>query len=98
MRDWDTSASFNKASRIPMDRQTAIEATVSSYATKTMGTGGATALAGGLTSNEYMAIAGVILAALGFLTNLWFQHRRDKREEVEHNRRMEQMASERGDL
>lgn len=81
-----------------MDKQTALETTVSSYATKAMGTGGATALAGGLTANEIMAFVGVVLAGLGFLTNLWFQHRRDRREDREHQRRMEMMASGPGDL
>ena len=81
-----------------MDKQTTIESTVSGYATKVMGAGGTTALAGGLTANELMAFVGVILAALGFLTNLWFQRRRDRREDLEHQRRMEKMNTAPGDL
>jgi hypothetical protein len=68
------------------------------FSTKTTYAGGGTALVGGLTANEWLTVIGVLIAVLGFLTNLYFQHRRDKREEREHKRRMDHMASRPGDL
>lgn len=76
----------------------AIDAAAATLGTKATYTGGGTAVVGGLTANEWLTIAGVLIAVLGFFTNLYFQHRRDQREELEHQRRMAQMASERGDL
>ena len=80
-----------------MERQAAIDATTSSIATKTTNTGSLTAIVGGLTANEWLAIAGAVIAVLGFFTNLYFQDRRDRREQREHERRMQLMESELGD-
>ena len=76
----------------------AIDATAATFGTKATYTGGGTAVVGGLTSNELLTIIGVVIAVLGFLTNLYFQARRDYREEREHERRMAQLASRPGDL
>lgn len=83
----------------------AVEASATTLSAKAFYGGGSTAVVGGLTANEWLAIGGVVVAVLGFLTNLYFQHRRDLREErvaqleeIEHKRRMAQMASRPGDL
>lgn len=76
----------------------AIDATAATFGTKATYTGGGTAVVGGLTSNELLTIIGVVIALLGFLTNFYFQHRRDQREAREHERRMAQLASRPGDL
>lgn len=83
----------------------AMDVSAATVATKATYTGGGTAALAGLTANEWLAIAGVVVAVLGFLTNLYFQRRRDLREEREHElevleqtRRIQKMNSQRGDL
>lgn len=76
----------------------AIDATAATLGTKATYTGGGTAVVGGLTSNELLTIIGVVIALLGFLTNFYFQHRRDQREAREHQRRMAKLVSRPGDL
>lgn len=81
------------------------DATMSSYASKLTTTGAGTAVVGGLSHNEVLAIIGAAVAVLGLLTNWYFQHRRDARErrederrEAEHQKRMRQMQTKPGDL
>lgn len=53
------------------------------------GSGGAVYF--GLSPGEWQIlgiVGGLLVAALGFAVNLWFQHQRDRREQVEHDRRM----------
>lgn len=45
--------------------------------------GGATALIGGLTFNEVMAVAGLIVAIAGFIVNWYYQHKKFKLYEKE---------------
>lgn len=54
-----------------------------SVANKTTYTGAATGVLGWVTQIDLLSAMGVILAIIGFLFNLWFQYRRDKREEIE---------------
>lgn len=61
--------------------------------------GGGAALMSFMQSNMGV-LSGILIALLGYLTSLYFQHRRDRREERqfameerEHQRRMEKMAS-----
>lgn len=63
-----------------MDTHNSVEATVSSIASKGMGGGAGAAIFGWFTSNEGMAFVGVSVTVLGFIVNLIFQLRRDRRE------------------
>lgn len=76
----------------------AIDAAAATFGSKATYTGGGAAVIGGVTSNELLTIVGVVVAVLGFITNLYFQHKRDMREEREHQRRMEHMRTKPGDL
>ena len=76
----------------------AIDATAATLGSKAAYTGASTAVGGWLLSSEFGVFAGLLIGVLGLLTNLYFQHRRDKREQIEHQRRMDQMASHRGDF
>lgn len=49
-------------------------------------TSGATFLAGSMSLNEWLAVGGFMLAIATFIVNIYFQRKRDKREE-----RMSQM-------
>ena len=63
---------------------TAVDTAVTSAATKTMTCGGMTAAYGWVTSNEGIAIIGLVLTIIGFVINLIFQLRRDRRETALH--------------
>jgi len=64
-----------------MDTKASIEATVASVAAKASGGGSGAAIFGWLTSNEMLALLGVVIAFLGFVVNFIFQFRRDRREQ-----------------
>lgn len=63
-----------------MDTQASIEATVSSVASKGMGGGSVASIIGWMSSNEGIALMGIIITILGFIINCIFQFRRDLRE------------------
>jgi fucose permease len=63
---------------------TAVDTVVSSAATTAMGGGATTSLFGWITSNHSIAVMGLMVAILGFSVNLYFQLRRDRREQELH--------------
>ncbi len=63
---------------------TAVDATVTSAATKAMGGGAAVSLGGWSLSNDEVVLFGLLMTILGFAVNLIFQARRDYREQVLH--------------
>ena len=50
--------------------------------------GGATAVIAGMTASEFAALAGIVIALLGWLTQIYFNRKRDRREQREHEARM----------
>lgn len=80
-----------------MNRE-AMDAAAATVGTKAAYTGATTTVGSWLLSSEFGVIAGLLVGVIGLLTNLYFNHRRDRREEREHQRRMAQMASRPGDL
>lgn len=67
--------------------------TISTIATKATYTGaGATAI-GWITSSEGVALIGLLLALLGFIVNLYFKIKQDKREAAEHEVRMAKLEA-----
>jgi hypothetical protein len=50
--------------------------------------GGASAVFFGLTANEFAALVGAAIAVGGYLTSLYFQLKRDRRERAEHDLKM----------
>ena len=65
----------------------AIEVVGISAANKTTFWGAFTGAFGWLAQVNWIGLAGFIIALLGFLANLYFQHRRDKREQAEREER-----------
>ena len=53
--------------------------------------GAGTAVAGGFTLNEYLAVGGFCLAVLGFLVNFYYGWKDDRRKELEHKLRLREM-------
>lgn len=76
-----------------MDAHSSAEATVTSLASKGMGGGATASIFGWITSNEAIAIVGVVITILGFVVNFIFQVRRDRREQELHRANL--AASER---
>jgi len=60
-----------------------VEAVGASVASKGMMAGAATGVVGWLSQVNWIGIAGVGIAVLGFLVNTYFQIRRDRREDAE---------------
>lgn len=65
-------------------------ATVAGIANKATYAGGATAVLGNFTANELATFGGVAIAAIGFLVQLWFKIREDRRRSELHK---EQLAN-----
>lgn len=53
--------------------------------------GGAGSVLGGLSASDIGVIGGLIVAVLGWATQLYFSRRRDRREREEHKVRMERL-------
>ena len=69
-------------------------ATAASVAGKTVMAGGATVSLGGLTANDWAVVGGLVVAVLGWITQLWFHHRRDRRAQREHDLRVALLLQE----
>lgn len=50
--------------------------------------GSGTAIYFGLSANELAAFGGLIIAGIGLLVTWYFQRKRDRREQAEHDRKM----------
>ena len=79
--------------------QHTVEAIAASAASKSMYTGAGLTLGGWWTSNEFLGLAGLLIATLGFVTNWYYKHKltraeiaamqaREARESAEHRARM----------
>lgn len=68
-----------------------VEAVMTGAANKTTLGGAAVSGLGWVASSEFVAVMGLLIAAAGFFVSLYFQIRRDKREKLEHEARMEQI-------
>lgn len=55
--------------------------------------GGASALFFGLTANELAALCGIVVGVLGLLVQWYYNRRRDRREQAEHEARMRSLQS-----
>lgn len=80
-----------------MDRQATIDATVATFGLKAAYTGSGATIGSWLLSSEFGILIGIVIGVLGLITNWYFQHKRDKREEKEHQRWMSQMATQPSD-
>lgn len=64
------------------------DATMAAAGSKATYTGAGASVYGWFTSNEFAVVAGVTLALAGFLVNWYYRHKEDKRQQLEHERRM----------
>lgn len=83
---------MGKVRAIPSETLDQVGVAVSSKTTWAGALGG---MAGWLASINWLGVAGLLIAIAGFLTNLYFARRRDKREEVESAARIAALKSRR---
>lgn len=67
------------------------DAALAAFGHKTAQAGGATTLLGWFTSSEGAAVVGLIGMLVGLAIQFYYNRRRDKREQAEHDRRMSLM-------
>lgn len=72
------------------EKQVASDIAVAGFASKVTQGGAVVGIAGWLAAN-WVGVAGVLIAFAGFAVNVYFQRRRDKREEAESQARLDQI-------
>lgn len=86
-----------------------VEILIAETAPKVTAAGGGTGLLGFLTSSHFVGLVGLIVAVAGFLTSWYFKRKhyrlqermlneQNRREEIEHLRRLEKMETKPGAL
>lgn len=68
--------------------QAAADAAIATTATKVTYTGAGMTISGWFFSSEFAVLMGVIIGVAGFIVNWYYRHKQDRREQVEHERRM----------
>ena len=71
--------------------QAAIETTIAATGQKMAVAGGGASFLGWVTSSDWLAFVGILVAVLGFVINIYFSYQRNKREQKEHDLRMIQL-------
>lgn len=71
-----------------MSAQHSIETTLAAAGSKATYGGASTSIVAWFLSSEFGMLAGLCIALGGLAVNIYFQHKRDKREQAEHERRM----------
>lgn len=73
---------------MPPDQQTATETMLAAVGSKATYTGASTTVFAWIFSSEFGIFLGILLGLGGFIVNWYYKHKHDKREEIEHARRM----------
>lgn len=66
----------------------AVDASIASAASKTTYAGAGMTVGGWFLSSEFAVLAGIVLGIAGFLVNWYYKHKQDRRESMEHQRKM----------
>jgi hypothetical protein len=70
------------------EQQAAFEATMATAGSKATYTGASTSAVAWMLSSEFGILFGVMLGVGGFIVNLYFKYKQDKREQVLHEKKM----------
>ena len=70
---------------------TAIETAIAATGSKATYTGASACVIGGMLSNEFAVLTGVVLGVLGLVVNWYFTRKRDRREQAAHDLQMQDM-------
>jgi hypothetical protein len=73
---------------------TSIDATLAAAGSKATVVGSGTTLVSWLLSSQFGVLIGLILSIAGFLINLYFKARRDRRDQREHEARMSRILGQ----
>lgn len=73
------------------ETQTTVDATMAAFGSKATYTGASASLLGWMLSSEFGVILGLFLGIAGFAINWYYRHKEDKRQQIEHERRMRDM-------
>lgn len=74
--------------RMTPEQQAAFDATMAAAGSKATYTGAGASILGWVMSSEFGILVGLLLGVGGFLINWYYRHKQDRREQVEHERRM----------
>lgn len=69
------------------------EAVVGTVATSTMKGGNVATVIGWMASNEAIALIGILITICGFIVNLYFQWKRDRREQELQRAKLRELAA-----
>jgi hypothetical protein len=70
------------------ENQATFDATMAAAGSKATYTGASTSVVAWVLSSEFGILLGILLGLGGFVINWYYKHKQDKREEIEHARRM----------
>lgn len=76
-----------------MRTEDAIDATGVAITAKVTQVGALSTFFSWLVSSEGGMLVGIVIGLIGLVVNLFYQHRRDKREQIEHEKRMSKMET-----
>jgi hypothetical protein len=68
--------------------QTTLDASLAAAGSKATYAGAGTIGAGWLLSSEFGILVGIVIGVAGLVTNWYYSRKRDRREQLEHERRM----------
>lgn len=71
------------------NQQQTIEAAVAAMGSKVTYAGSAGSVLGWMASSEGGVVIGIAVGVIGLLVNVWFKAREDRRQQEEHERRMQ---------
>lgn len=77
-----------------MDAQHTIDASISAAGSKATYAGATTAVGSWFLSSEFGVLCGVVIGIAGLIVNIYFKRREDKRLQVEHEIRVQNMREE----
>lgn len=66
-----------------------LDATLAAVGSKATYGGASTSVVSWLLSSEFGMIAGITIALAGFIVNWYYKHKEDRRQQAEHERRMQ---------
>ncbi len=70
------------------EHQAAFETAMATAGSKATFGGASTSIVSWMLSSEFGILFGLVLGLAGFLVNLYYKHKQDKREQIEHDRKM----------
>lgn len=68
-----------------------LESAIAATASKATYTGASTSAVAWMLSSEFGMLVGIVLGLGGFIVNLYYKRKQDKREQVEHEKKMKSL-------